>query len=100
MMVAISVPCGAGKRSDRSAPGGVVQADEGEADHRHRDEHADDQAKLLIERRGADDVAGLQILGCRAGIRRGDTDDRANRQGGAWAAACWLGSLAQPARRR
>ncbi len=42
--------------------------------------HADDQPDLLVERRRADDVAGLEILRRVAGVRRGDADDRADAE--------------------
>jgi hypothetical protein len=63
--------------------GGVVQAQDREADDEHRDQHADHEADLLLDRRGADQVAGLEILGGGAGVRRGDADDGADAQGGA-----------------
>ena len=41
-------------------------------------DHADDQADLLVERRRADDVAGLEILRRVAGVGGRDADDRAD----------------------
>ena len=45
-----------------------------------RGDDADHQTELLIERRGADDVAGLEILRGVAGVRRGDADDGADAE--------------------
>ena len=41
---------------------------------------ADDQADLLVDRRRADDVAGLEVLRGVAGVGGGDADDGADRQ--------------------
>ena len=38
------------------------------------------EANLLPERRGADEVAGFQVLRSGAGDRRGDADDAADRE--------------------
>ena len=58
----------------------VVECEHGVADDERRGDDADRQAHLLIDRRRADDVAGLQVLRGVAGIRRADADDRADRQ--------------------
>ena len=57
-----------------------VHQDQRAADGERRNHDADDQADLLPERRGADKVAGLQILRRGARDRRGDANDAANRQ--------------------
>ena len=79
MIVLISVACGAGSasRADRHH---LVQIERRVADDERRDEHADDQPVLLLERRRADDVAGLQVLRGRAGVRGGDADDARRRR--------------------
>ena len=45
-----------------------------------RGDDADDQADLLVDRRRADDVAGLQILRRVAGVRGRDADDGADAE--------------------
>ena len=79
MIVAISVACGAAIAADpivntRCRYSVVRPIDE------RRDDDADDQPDLLIERRGADDVAGLEILRGVAGVGRGDADHGADAE--------------------
>ena len=50
------------------------------ADDERRGEHADDQPDLLVERRRADDVAGLEVLRRVAGVGRRDADDGADAE--------------------
>ena len=58
----------------------VVQIQRRVSDDQRRDQHADDQADLLIDGRGANDEAGLEVLRRRAGIRGGNADDGADAQ--------------------
>ena len=79
MIVAISVACGAAIawRSDAKTwcrYSVVIPMTSAEVDH------ADDEPELLIERRRADDVAGLEVLGRVAGIGRRDADDGADAE--------------------
>ncbi len=74
MIVDISVACGAASDGEPIDEHGV-QVERRHADDERRGEHADHQADLLIDRRRADEVAGLQVLRRRAGDRRGDADD-------------------------
>ena len=89
MSVAISVPCGAGNFSvpimcstpcGRIASVGVSSTLHGDADDDRRRHRADHQADLLRARRGADQVAGLQILRGGAGVGGGDADHAADAQ--------------------
>ena len=59
---------------------GVHQV-EREADDDGRDHDADDQSDLLQARRGADDVAGLEVLRRVAGIGGRDADDATDGDG-------------------
>ena len=86
MSVAISVACGAATCAE-PMPNVSCRLQQRPADHERRGDDADGQPHLLIDRRGADDVAGLEILRRVAGVGRGDADDGADRQ-------------ARPARRR
>ena len=79
MIVAISVACGAASAAEPIAED-AVQVEGREADDERRGDDANDEPDLLIERRGADDVAGLQILRRVAGVGRGDADDRADAE--------------------
>ena len=75
MIVAMSVPCGAGMRAEPmpcSSPGTrVIEQEDRAADDERRDEHADDAGPICwLDRRGADEIAGLEILRRRAGVGR------------------------------
>ena len=65
--VAISVACGAATASRADAED-LVQVEHRHADDERRRDDADREAHLLIDRRRADDVAGLQILRRVAGV--------------------------------
>src|SRR6185503_307964 len=52
------------RRRQRAGPDHhhAVQVERRHADHQRRRDDADEQADLLVDRRGADDVAGLEVL--------------------------------------
>ena len=57
----------------------LVHVEHRHADDERRGDDANRQTQLLVDRRGADDVAGLQILRRVAGIGGADADDGADR---------------------
>ena len=79
MSVAISVACGAATCAD-PMPNVSCRLQQRPADDERRRDHADGEADLLIDRRRADDVAGLEVLRGVAGVGGGDADDGADRQ--------------------
>ena len=88
MIVAISVPCGAGMRAEPmpwSSPGTrLVEQEHRPADDRDRDDDADEEADLLADRRRADEVAGLEVLRRGARVRGGDAHDGADQSAIGW----------------
>src|SRR5436190_17702689 len=62
--------------------GGVVELQEDRSEDEGRGESADEDRDLLIARRGADEIAGLQVLRGRAAVRGGDADDGADGESG------------------
>src|SRR5437773_1995264 len=62
--------------------GGLVKLHEDRPQQHGREHRADDDRHLLMARRGADEVAGLQVLRRGAAVRRRDADDAAHRERG------------------
>ena len=79
MIVAISVACGAGTAA-LPMPNTWCRYSVVAADDAGRRDDADDQPDLLVERRRADQIAGLQILRRAAGLGGRDADDRADAE--------------------
>jgi hypothetical protein len=76
MIVAISVACGAGLAHGV----GPIQQEERPADDQGGRQDSDDESDLLAARCCADEKSRLEILGGRAGVRRGDADDRSHAE--------------------
>ena len=70
---------------------GLVEEEDRPADDRHGHDDADEEADLLAHRRGAHDVAGLEVLRRGARVGRGDADDGAD----AGARSAWWASPVQ-----